>query len=306
MLLLDGHSSHYQPSVVHKAAENDIVLFCLPPHTTHLAQPLDRTCFSPLKQAWNEECRLYMATNPGKKVNRYNFTQLFARAWEKAMTPSNIASGFRATGICPFNRSAIKIPGVDNVSDEESPILKATRLAYVPFISPAHPRKPDNGEVEKPFTDEEELRFQIRYENGYDLTIDKRYNRWLQMNHPGDSHCVLKGKPLEFSDVSSNSNAEYSSEEAKSELQHEKGSAGHNVVNKSRDDRNALSELLVLPTLPAKTEGTGKGGKGGKARVLTSKENFEQLAEKERQKQEQEELKRKRKEERESKKRETL
>ena len=85
MLLLNGHSSHYQPSVVHKAAENDIVLFCLPPHTTYLAQPLDRTCFSPLKQAWNEECRLYMATNPGKKVNQYNFTQLFARAWEEAM-----------------------------------------------------------------------------------------------------------------------------------------------------------------------------------------------------------------------------
>ena len=93
------------------------------------------------------------------------------------MTPSNIASGFRATGICPFNRSAIKIPGVDNVSDEESSILKPTRLAYVPFISPAHPQKPNNGEVEKPFTDEEELCFQIRYENGYDPTIDKRYNR---------------------------------------------------------------------------------------------------------------------------------
>ena len=39
MLLLDGHSSHYQLSVVHKAAEND-ALFCLPPHTSHLAQPL--------------------------------------------------------------------------------------------------------------------------------------------------------------------------------------------------------------------------------------------------------------------------
>lgn len=124
------------------------------------------------------------------------------------------------------------------------------------------------------------------------------------MNHPGNSHCVLEGKPSVFSDVSSNSNDGYSSEEAKSVLQHEKGSAGHNDLNKSRDDRNALSELLVLPTLPAKTEGTGKGGKGGKAWVLTSKENLEQLAEKERQKQEQEELKRKRKEERARKKRE--
>ena len=109
----------------------DISLFCLPPHTPHLAQPLDRTCFSPLKQTWNEECRLYMATNPGKKVNRYNFTQLFARAWEKAMTPSNIASGFCGTGI---QQKCHQIPGVDYVSDEGSPILKATRLAYLPLI----------------------------------------------------------------------------------------------------------------------------------------------------------------------------
>ena len=40
------------------------------------------------------------------------------------------------------------------MSDEKSPILKATRLAYIPFISPAHPQKANNGEVEKPFTDE--------------------------------------------------------------------------------------------------------------------------------------------------------
>ena len=51
----------------------------------------------------------------------------------------DITSGLRATSVCPFNRSAIKVPSVDDVSDEESPILKATRLAYIPFISPAHP-----------------------------------------------------------------------------------------------------------------------------------------------------------------------
>ena len=61
----------------------------------------------------------------------------------------DIASGLRAIGICPFNRIAIKIPG-----DENSPILKATRLAYIPFISPTHPQKANNGEVEKPFTNE--------------------------------------------------------------------------------------------------------------------------------------------------------
>lgn len=45
-LLLDSHSSHHQPTVVRKAAANDIILFCLPPHTTAKrpkAQPRKKT-----------------------------------------------------------------------------------------------------------------------------------------------------------------------------------------------------------------------------------------------------------------------
>jgi len=41
LLLLDGHSSHYNLEAIKFAAENEIILFCLPPHTTHVAQPLD-------------------------------------------------------------------------------------------------------------------------------------------------------------------------------------------------------------------------------------------------------------------------
>ena len=34
-LLLDGHSSHFRPDTIQFAKDNDIVVFCLPPHTTH-------------------------------------------------------------------------------------------------------------------------------------------------------------------------------------------------------------------------------------------------------------------------------
>ena len=94
LLLLDGHSAHYHPSLIRKALLNKVVLFCLPPHTTHLAQPLDKTCFSPLKSAWHQECFNFMAANPGKTVNRYNFNEIFSKAWAKGMTPANAISGF--------------------------------------------------------------------------------------------------------------------------------------------------------------------------------------------------------------------
>ena len=41
LLLMDGHSTDYQPEVVCLAASNGVILFTLPPRTTHVAQPLD-------------------------------------------------------------------------------------------------------------------------------------------------------------------------------------------------------------------------------------------------------------------------
>ena len=41
VLLLDSHSSHFNPKAIRIAAEANIIIFRLPPHTTHVAQPLD-------------------------------------------------------------------------------------------------------------------------------------------------------------------------------------------------------------------------------------------------------------------------
>ena len=59
LLLLDGHSSHYSPSTIRSAAKEQVIVFTLPPHTTHLSQPLDRGCFAPLKVAWRQVCHQY-------------------------------------------------------------------------------------------------------------------------------------------------------------------------------------------------------------------------------------------------------
>ena len=57
LLLLDGHSSHYTLDLVKAAAEKDVIIFCLPPHTTADSQPLDTSCVGPLKTYWFEICR---------------------------------------------------------------------------------------------------------------------------------------------------------------------------------------------------------------------------------------------------------
>lgn len=44
-LIIDGHSSHIHFSVIKKALEFNVHILCLPPHSTHIMQPLDVGCF---------------------------------------------------------------------------------------------------------------------------------------------------------------------------------------------------------------------------------------------------------------------
>ena len=56
LLLVDGHSSHYEPASVEFANEENIILFCLPPHTTQDTQPLDCTVFGPCTKTSLVKC----------------------------------------------------------------------------------------------------------------------------------------------------------------------------------------------------------------------------------------------------------
>ena len=73
LLLLDGHSTHYQPDVVKFAREHDIIMLCFPPHTSHASQPLDCGVFKPLKSEWTNVCHTFFQNNPGKIITRFNF-----------------------------------------------------------------------------------------------------------------------------------------------------------------------------------------------------------------------------------------
>ncbi len=187
LLLLDGHSSHFSPQFIRSAAEKGVIVFLLPPNTTHVAQPMDSTCFQVLKHRWDEECNSYMSKNPGKVVTIYQFSELFAAAWRTAMSPSNVLSSFRATGVYPVNRSAIEIPGEKKkASTPMAAIAKNNGISYLPLYSPA-PRKHHTTVSVLEFTENEVHRFQRRYEEGYDIPGDSRYEAWLEIYHPDNS-----------------------------------------------------------------------------------------------------------------------
>ncbi|XP_044761182.1 tigger transposable element-derived protein 6-like [Coccinella septempunctata] len=108
LLILDGHSSHCSCVELLETAEaNDVILLCLPPHSTHYLQPLDRAFFKSLKTFYYQACKEWMQNHPGRKLGRPQFGELLTKSWGKSASAGNAMSGFRATGIFPWNPDAI-------------------------------------------------------------------------------------------------------------------------------------------------------------------------------------------------------
>ena len=76
------------------ASHQGIIVFCIPPNTTHVAQPLDISFFGPLKKHWSTVCHKFMTDNNGAMVTKLRFSPLFSKAWYQAIKPETIVNGF--------------------------------------------------------------------------------------------------------------------------------------------------------------------------------------------------------------------
>jgi hypothetical protein len=102
LLLLDGHGSHATPDFEQFCRQNGIITLCLPPHTSHILQPLDVACFGPVKRAYSNHVQ-DLARKSIFHVDKKDFLGMYDKARESIHSGANIISGFRATGLVPFN-----------------------------------------------------------------------------------------------------------------------------------------------------------------------------------------------------------
>ena len=217
LLLLNGHSTQYQPDVIRLARENGVIMLCLPPHTTHETQPLDCGVFAPLKAHWTTVCHDFFHKNPGKVITKFNFSYLFSKAWFQALTPVNLIARFKTCGVYPLNRSAIIVaPCSSNVSgSDDDPSGSGSNVVSgddnVAASGDDNIATSDGGNDvcdnlssdesngillgdnlpdsehplrTAPFDTEQEELFQRCFDEGYNLRTDPDYNRWLEINHP--------------------------------------------------------------------------------------------------------------------------
>eukprot|EP00112_Aurelia_sp_Birch-Aquarium-sp1_P002049 Seg1223.3 transcript_id=Seg1223.3/GoldUCD/mRNA.D3Y31 product="hypothetical protein" protein_id=Seg1223.3/GoldUCD/D3Y31 len=107
VLLIDGHLSHVDYNTSLFCKHNQILLFRLPPHTSHVMQPADRGFFNVFKGEWKKACTKFSFENPGLVVAKRTFSRVFMEAYDKTARPDVIKSSFKCAGIWPVNRHAI-------------------------------------------------------------------------------------------------------------------------------------------------------------------------------------------------------
>nr|CAD7415338.1 unnamed protein product [Timema poppensis] len=108
LLIFDGAKAHLDYKFCEEAEKHGIAIYCLPSNTTHELQPLDKSCFRSFETFWDQEVlRFFDSHRDQNDITRLNFPDVFTPAWGKSMTQSNMTSGFRATGMYPFNPNVI-------------------------------------------------------------------------------------------------------------------------------------------------------------------------------------------------------
>jgi hypothetical protein len=107
MLIFDGHASHITNEAIRFCIDQKIILLCLPPHSTHILQPLDVGFFQPLatryRSALVQEVKLDSCAN----IDKNDFIKLYQQARRETATPSTIASAWQKAGLFPFEPESI-------------------------------------------------------------------------------------------------------------------------------------------------------------------------------------------------------
>lgn len=127
LLIGDNLASHFSPRVVELANEKQIYFTSLPPNSTHLSQPLDVAVFRPMKSVWRRILDNWRKESRRKgSIPKEHIPPLFKQLWEELQPgiKSNLKSGFRTTGLLPFNPQALlsKLPGDSDSTRHEADI----------------------------------------------------------------------------------------------------------------------------------------------------------------------------------------
>ena len=149
LLIVDGHASHISTEFIKFCNEKKIILLCLPPHTTHMLQPLDVSVFGPLSREYKKQLEVVTRFNVCS-VDKVDFLKIIQKAIKEAINTKNMLTAWRETGLVPYNPSSV----LQKLTNKQSVLRKTDSITTTTNItSSSHPNTPttlqNSHEIEK-------------------------------------------------------------------------------------------------------------------------------------------------------------
>lgn len=143
VLMGDNLASHVSPAVIKSCVQNNIRFCLLSPNSTHITQPLDVSCFRPLKAKWRVILTDWKLKHRGT-IPKDTFPRLLKSCLDKMLENNkgkkNLIAGFEATGVVPLNKQKVlkHIPKTtEEIIDDTGPV----NLTFETFLRELHQRQ---------------------------------------------------------------------------------------------------------------------------------------------------------------------
>jgi hypothetical protein len=141
LLLMDGHGSHLTIEFIKYCDRNGIVPFLLPPHATHLLQPLDIGVFQSYKH-YHQELLESNVSMGGIDFDKSEFLSILQKMRKLTFKSRVLRSAWAKAGLFPFNPSIVLDQlAVFNppIPEPERPVTPVNQLAEFDFATCSTP-----------------------------------------------------------------------------------------------------------------------------------------------------------------------
>ena len=128
MLAMDGHGSHVDVDFMWECKRNNFELVFLPPHSSHVLQPLDLGVFFPLKSCYRKIITDLAHLDDAAPVKKQRFLSAYNQSRIEALTERVLRSGWKASGLVPWNPDK----GLNSSQVAQSPETSPKRLSTPP------------------------------------------------------------------------------------------------------------------------------------------------------------------------------
>lgn len=154
LLVADNFSSHISLDVIDYAVDHNIEMVGYIPHSTHLLQGLDITCFGTFKTLYGQ-AREKHERETGLHLTKEEFLKLFVEPFNRAFSPTAIKAAFRVTGVEPIDPTVITPAMVAPAAERSATVAFPLELpqpvaAVLPYFRALQERTGDRSDPATP------------------------------------------------------------------------------------------------------------------------------------------------------------